>query len=272
MLYIEPAFAATLLPSEQRFSHLVRLDGHVYREQNGRRTLRFEHRGKQFFLKVHTGVGWKEIFKNILQLRLPVISAGPEWRALHRLNALGIHTTKPVAYGSEGGNPARRHSFIITEDLGDTITLEEILLKSDSRPTSTAVPTPFKHALIRRVAEIARTMHENGINHRDFYLCHFRLPVAQLHTADFAQPLPIYVMDLHRAQIHHRHPRERWVAKDLACLYFSSLPLAVTQRDRFRFIRDYSGLPLRATLTSEARLWRKVERRAIRLFRKHNPA
>ncbi len=47
----------------------------VYRDKEGRKTLRFEYAGNAWFLKLHTGVGWAEVGKNLLQLRLPVISA-----------------------------------------------------------------------------------------------------------------------------------------------------------------------------------------------------
>jgi hypothetical protein len=270
MLYLLPDFASTLSPMEQRFSHLFQLTGQIYRAKEGRRTLRFQHHGKNYFLKAHSGVGWKEIFKNIVQLRLPVIGANTEWSALHRLKELNIDTITPVAYGSEGLNPARRHSFIITEELGDTLTLEEILVQSTRHKTSASLPLWLKRSLIKRVAEIARTMHENGINHRDFYLCHLRLPVSQLDQVSSTQPLPIYVMDLHRAQVHRRRPRERWIVKDLAGLYFSSMDLGLNRHDRFRFITTYSGQSLRETLESSERFWRKVDNRAMRLYRKHH--
>jgi hypothetical protein len=270
MLYLDPEFASTLTPSEQRFSHIIQLQGDIYREKEGRRTICFHHRGKDYFLKAHTGVGWKEIFKNLLQFKLPVISANPEWRALHRLKELRIDTVTPVAYGSEGLNPARRHSFIITEELGDTVTLEEILSQSTHHKTSTSIPLWLKRSLVKRVAEIARTMHENGINHRDFYLCHLRLPVSQLDRAASTQPLPIYVMDLHRAQVHRRRPRERWIVKDLAGLYFSSMDLGLSRHDRFRFITTYSGRSLRDTLVAGGLFWNKVSTWALRIYRKHH--
>lgn len=51
-----------------------------------RRTLRIEVAGQGYlFVKIHRGVGWKEILKNLLSLRLPVLGAGNEWRAIARL-------------------------------------------------------------------------------------------------------------------------------------------------------------------------------------------
>src|SRR5262245_32221723 len=102
MLYLRPDFANTLSREEHTFAHLFHLEGHLYREHKRRRTLRFVHYGKAYFLKTHGGVGWGEIFKNLFQFRLPVLSARPEWIALHRLSALGIDTATPVAYGYLG--------------------------------------------------------------------------------------------------------------------------------------------------------------------------
>ena len=59
----------------------------VYRSKEGRQTLRFRHGDRSYFLKLHGGVGWKEVFKNLLQLRLPVLGAVNEYRAVAALHA-----------------------------------------------------------------------------------------------------------------------------------------------------------------------------------------
>ena len=46
----------------------------VYRHKEGRKTLRFEYLGKPLFLKLHTGIGWIEVFKN-LQAIIDAMSA-----------------------------------------------------------------------------------------------------------------------------------------------------------------------------------------------------
>ena len=81
------------------FELVQNLEGKVYREVQSRRTLQFDHEGRRYFLKLHRGVGWREIIKNLLQLRLPIISAENEWRKISRLQALGIDTMRVVAYG-----------------------------------------------------------------------------------------------------------------------------------------------------------------------------
>ena len=107
-------------------------------------------------------------------------------------------------------------------------------------------------------------MHNNGINHRDFYVCHFNI---QPETA-LNGPLHLYLMDLHRAQVRPKTPR-RWIVKDIAGIYFSSMDLALTRRDIYRFIRTYTGLPLREALDSRRKFWIAVESKANKQYAKH---
>ena len=251
------------------FAEAEALQGQVLRELEGRRTLRAEIGGRGYFAKVHRGVGWREIFKNLLCLRLPVLGARNEWEAIEYLGLLGVDTMRMVAFGERGWNPARRHSFIITEELAPTISLEDYCRNWPRTPPEPAL----KRALIARVAEIARSMHENRMNHRDFYLCHFLL-----HTDPSPTPgmLRLSVIDLHRAQIHVRVPAPRWRRKDLAGLYFSALDIGLTRRDLLRFLRVYFNAPLRDTLRDQAKLLAWLPRGAARLAererRKSRPA
>ena len=47
----------------------------VYRAREGRLTLRFVVDGRAYFLKLHRGVGWLEIIKNLITLRAPVLGS-----------------------------------------------------------------------------------------------------------------------------------------------------------------------------------------------------
>lgn len=255
-LFIDEPFRSQWF-GEDPFIAVEKLRGQIFRELAGRRTLRTNVAGSNYFVKIHRGVGWPEIVKNLLSLRLPVLGAGNEWRAIRRLTALGVSTMHAVAYGKRGRNPARQHSFIITEALEPTVSLEEFC-----RDWVTAPPAPvFKRALIIRVAEMARRMHEGGVNHRDFYLCHFLL---HLDAPPGPEAFKLSLIDLHRAQIRHRTPR-RWRDKDLAGLYFSALDIGLTRRDVLRFMRKYFNLPLRTILRNEARLLRYLDKEATRL-------
>ncbi|MEJ7247926.1 lipopolysaccharide kinase InaA family protein, partial [Staphylococcus epidermidis] len=73
--------------------------------------------GQPYFVKIHRGIGWGEILKNLVTAKLPVLGAGQEWVAIQRLQALVVPTMTAVAFGEKGSNPADQHSFIITQEL-----------------------------------------------------------------------------------------------------------------------------------------------------------
>ena len=163
-----------------------------------------------------------------------------------------------VAYGERGGNPATQHSFIITEELAPTVSLEDFSATWREQPPAPAL----KRALIAEVARMAGTMHRAGVNHRDFYICHFLLHTDRPVTAsDFRLSL----IDLHRAQTRAQTPR-RWRDKDLAGLYFSALEIGLTRGDRLRFLRNYFQRPLREILRDEAGLLAWLHRKAEKLL------
>ncbi len=250
------------LPKGDPFEQVMALRGERIRERPDRVTMKCAIGGKAFFVKLHFGIGWREILKNLLSLHVPTTSAMHEWRAIERLGAIGIRTAEAVGAGERGWNPARRRSFLITDALPETVTLEQLTREWQRQPPS----FDFRYRLIRKVAEIARTLHKNGINHRDLYLCHFRLPRAYLEAPENEDP-PLFLMDLHRAQIRKRLPR-RWLLKDLGALYFSSACMGLTRRDQWRFIRYYEQRSLRSALRSHGRFWQKVQKRGERFLRK----
>lgn len=257
----------SLWQGKDPFVEVERLQGQVYRELEGRRTLRTEVEGRGYFVKIHRGIGWGEIAKNLLSAKVPVLGAGQEWRAIHRLHEVGVPTMTAVAYGERGGNPAAQYSFIVTEELAPTISLEDFSANWREQPPE---PT-LKRALIAEVAHMAGTMHRAGVNHRDFYICHFLLHTDKPVTAE---DFRLSLIDLHRAQTRAATPR-RWRNKDLAGLYFSALGIGLTRRDKLRFLRGYFQRPLREILREEAALltWleRKAERLQVRYERRYAP-
>ncbi|MDR3087915.1 MAG: lipopolysaccharide core heptose(I) kinase RfaP [Azoarcus sp.] len=243
------------------FAEVEALQGNVLRALDGRRTLRAEIDGCGYFVKIHRGVGWGEIFKNLFNLRPPILGARNEWQAIERLTELGVDTMRMFAFGERGINPARQHSFIVTGELAPTVSLEDYCAEWPRTPPALAL----KRALIKRVAEMARRMHEGGVNHRDFYICHFLLHTDPPPTS---AALRLSLIDLHRAQIREHLPA-RWRRKDLAGLYFSTLEIGLTRRDLLRFIRVYFNAPLRDTLRHEAALFDWLGREATRLSKRY---
>lgn len=242
------------------FAEAERLQGEVFRDMRSRQTIRVMIEGRPYFAKIHYGVGWREIFKNLLHLKLPVLGAQNEWRALNLLALAEVRTMSPAAFGRTGSNPARIRSFLITEELTGTTSLEELCAAWAARPPSFRL----RKALIEQLASIVRTMHAHGVNHRDCYLCHFHLDTSSRPEPD---NLRLYVIDLHRAQVRRRTPR-RWLVKDVAGLYFSAMDIGLTRTDRLRFIRTYERRPLRDVFRRRGRFWRRVEQTAAALYRK----
>lgn len=264
MDYLSEDFAKDLSAGDS-FQELQAMEGEIYRDVQGRRTLQFALGGKSYFIKNHFGVGWREIFKNLLQLRLPILGAENEWRAISKLKSLGLATMTSVAYGSRGWNPARRRSLIVTEDLSDTISLEDYCKEWKKNPPDFAL----KLKLLSKLANISRKLHQGGVCHRDYYLCHFLMPKNCL-DAGSEQKFELFIIDLHRALI--KSPLGiRWIIKDVSGLFYSAMDIGLTQRDYFRFIRIYDDMSLRDALAHNAEFWGSVNTRAMAMHKKLGP-
>lgn len=243
-----------LWKGKEVFNYVQQLTGKVAREMPDRQTLRFELDGQAYYRKWHHGVGWAEIIKNLVRFRLPVLGARDEWNALNKMRALAIPTLIPVAFGERGINPAHQQSFIVTRELFDAIQLDHFFERRQ-------VPVMIKRALITKVAQIARELHAAGINHRDFYLCHFMLKESSL----AANEPDVTLVDLHRAQLRAQVP-ERWLVKDIGGLLFSSLNLGFSRRDYYRFLTIYFARDIRSVLDQHSGLLQKIVRRARKTY------
>ena len=233
------------------FIEMDRIDGESYRSVKTRETSRFDFEGGSYFIKRHYGTSVKEILKNLLTLKMPVLGASQEWNAVEHLHKVGVDTMEGVAFGEKGLNPLTRTSFIITKDLAPVIQLDHFFASEEGKQ----LPYTKRLAIIERVATMLRTMHRSGLNHRDCYLCHFLL-----HTPfDNIENLRISVIDLHRAQIRQSVPR-RWRDKDLIALYYSCLDLKFSNKEVLRFMRVYFDTPLREIFSTEQDLLKKVEK------------
>lgn len=262
MIYLNPDFKAAW-SGKDPFEEAFGLEGEVFRSVKGRRTVRFSLNNKHYFAKLHHGVGWREIFKNLLQFKKPILSARNEYDAICRLKELDLATMQIAAFGERGLNPARRESFIITEELSNTISLEDFCRDWGTSPP----PFALKRKLIEYLARVSRCLHRNGINHRDYYICHFLL----FDPENWMNGIKVPLIDLHRAQLRRKTP-SRWIIKDLSGLHFSSMDIGLTQRDRLRFLKIYSAKPLRKILREDSSFWKAVERKAQRLYAKEKRA
>ena len=239
------------------FIKIFQIEGDIYRKTANRETKKFVLGERTFFIKYHGPIGYKEIIKNLLKFQLPTVSAFPEWKALQKLSRLDIKVPTPLAIFSRGINPANSESFIITESLEPNISIEEIL----EDQLVNEVKAKKKRKLIKKVAEISRSLHSNGINHRDLYLCHF------LTGKNLDSNNDIFLIDLHRAQLRSKVPR-RWAIKDIGGLIHSGLGYNLTERDLYRFFEVYFDKDLKEFSVKENKFLESCINRAFRMYMK----
>lgn len=256
MLILKEPFASSWKDKDP-FEEVEQISGHILREVKTRRTLRFDFADQSFYLKLHHGISYAEAIKNLLQFRLPVLGADREWRAINELAKVGVDTMTGVAFGEKGVNPIKKTSFIITEDLSPSISLEDYCKDWIKNPP----PYAIKRMLIKRVAEMVRKMHLAGINHRDCYICHFLLA---LPFDGQESNLKLSIIDLHRAQFHDRVPL-RWRNKDLIGLYYSASNIGLTPRDYCLFLKTYFQKPIKEIFSSERNLIMEAERTTFKI-------
>lgn len=238
------------------FEALMCLQGKAFRDVRGRKTIQVNLNNKSYFIKQHFGVGWAEIFKNLTTLKRPILGAMTEVNAIQKLDAIGIATTPLVAYGQQGGSPASMRSFVMTEDLGDIVSLEDLFAESKGDELQ---PNPldaaFKQQLIMAMAQLAAKLHSAGLCHRDFYLCHLVLKKSELAQ----QKINLILIDLHRMLMHQPNNGSA-VLKDIAGLMFSAKDYGFTAQDWLLFKQHY--------LPQTEHFWQQAEARANRLYAK----
>ena len=257
-LYLRPELDGPQT-ADQLFAWAESVEGDVYRQAPGRRTLRVVLGGKPYFLKFHSGVGWLEILKNRLVGKRPVLGAENEYRACRHLERCGVNAPRVAAFAAAPGNPAARRSLVLCDELAGFASLEDVVDQWQAPP-----PDPVAcRRLVVGVAEFVRRLHKAGVVHRDLYLCHLLLRAEA--WADGRVELA--VLDLHRARIFSAMP-DSWRRRDLAALLFSALDAPLLPRAWLRFVRVYTGRPLREVFDNDGAFWRSVYRRAVRLYAK----
>ena len=245
------ALANTALPrtARERFDNVYRTlasaNGQVYRHAARRRTLRLG----AYFVKLHEGVGWREIAKNLLALRRPVLGARNEFVACQHLRAHGVPAPAVAGFGVSGWHPARRRSFVACDALDGFESLEALAGCESLAPL-------MRRRLLLATAALLRAMHAAGVYHRDCYAAHILADTAQW----AAGHATLAIIDLHRARVKRALPR-RWRRRDLAALLFSAAAFDPTGRELLRFARAYGA----ASLRRDRHFWRGVLRRTARL-------
>ena len=238
---------------DDAFGTLASANGQVYRYSGRRRTFRLG----AYFVKLHNGVGWWEIAKNLLALRRPVLGARNEFVACQHLRAHGVPAPAVAGFGIRGWHPARRRSFVACDALDGFASLETLAGRNDLGPL-------MRRRLLLATAALLRAMHAAGVHHRDCYVEHILADTTQWAAGHAA----LAIIDLHRARVTRALPR-RWRRRDLAALLFSATAFAPNRRELLRFAHAYGGA---SSLRRDGRFWRGVLRRAARLRQRGRPA
>lgn len=250
-----------LMDVAKPFTVASNLEGRVFRQVANRKTVRFSYQKKIYFIKLHFATGWWEIINNLVEFKLPIVSAVNEYAAIRHCEQHGLKTMTPAAVYKQGINPATCRSFLITDELKGMIDLETLAANWQSYIDGLKT----KRRLIKAVAKLSAAMFDSGMNHRDFYICHFMLKLDTLHN----EMPDLYLIDLHRAQIRKKVP-QRWLIKDLAGLYFSTMDLPLTQRDYCYFLKEFTGGTAKHALRNQAKFWKKVQQKADDLYKKES--
>jgi len=262
-LELDPKLSEALPTGTSAFDWFMQPRGTTHRKVKHRLTYEVRVGGQHLFVKRHLGCGWKEVLKEWYRFRKPVLSARTEWEAAEELAAAGLRVPRVLGKGERGRAPARIESFVALEALENCETLEHF--REGWLGCSGKKWAELKRGLIREVADISRTMHAAGINHRDLYINHFLINRDLPVNWKPDQPLPLYLIDLHRVQKRSKVPA-RWLIKDLGSLLFSALDAGLTAADYARFLRIYIGRDWKTRLQAEPKLWRGVLERATRLY------
>lgn len=261
MIYIEPQYQE-LLKEFKSIDDFLNIDINTVRDIKNRTTGRFEVDGQGFYIKKHFAAGIMAVLDELTHFRKPHIGAGHEVRALKCLKNIGIDTMEVVAYGYDAGTLISQRSFLVTKELTSVESLEDVCRNWADVPPDAS----FKRRLVDKVATMARFVHASGMNHRDFYICHFLLDTSVSPSTENYRPR-LFLIDLHRAQMRASVPF-RWLVKDLSGLYFSTMDIGLSKRDILRFISKYTGGYLRNALRNDRNFWLAVEKRAIGTYKK----
>ena len=151
------------------------------------------------------------------------------FRSAMELDTAGINTPKTLFYGEQWGALFEKRSFIITEEIAHSESLERKLPDCFKGPT-TLEKLKLRRNFISRLAGFIRRFHDTNYRHRDLYLSHI------FYSSDSV----FYLIDLARA-FKPVFLCRRFQIKDIAQLYYSAPGRYFSRTDRLRFYLCYTG-------------------------------
>jgi heptosyltransferase-2 len=167
------------------------------------------------FLKRYQNIPKLNQLKNWLTRRKKMSTMACDHQPAEDLRRLGINTPQTIAFGQQWQGLFEKRSFIITEKIPDSFSLEEKLPKN-------------RENFIENLAAFVRKFHGTGFRHRDLYLCHiFCNPQGQFTLIDLNRVFkPLFFS-------------QKYLIKDLSQLYYSAPGDTVTKTVRMRFFLAY---------------------------------
>ncbi len=204
--------------------HKKELDKHRSRLQ-----LELNNPSATLFLKRYQSPPLLSQIKNWLNNHSICSLALSEANTALKLSNLGINVPQVVCFGDEQGLLFEKRSFVITNKILNSESLEKKLPAYFYGPI-TDDKLNLRKSFIRKLADFIKKFHETGYRHRDLYLCHiFYDGFDKFHLIDLARAFRPMVFS------------ERFRIKDLAQLYYSAPAAAFSKSDRIRFYLYYTA-------------------------------
>jgi len=169
--------------------------------------------------------------------------AEDEVKGLQLLQDAAIPTVSLIGHGTR----ADRGSFVILQDLVGYSAADKLIERS----------TPFE-LLLNPTADLAAKLHSAGLHHRDLYLCHFFAKVV-------GDAVDLKLIDTARVARIGIFMKRRWIVKDLAQFWYSTLGLPISNEQRERWLNRYASL---RGISAES-LRKSIERK-VRWIERHD--
>ncbi len=179
----------------------------------------------------------------------------------------GLPTVVPVAAGEKRTGLFRYESFLITKNVEPYMSLETIIRQHSHLLDGPDGNRRKKH-WIESIARMARIMHSNGFNHRDFNATHVLIG-----PEDTDEKSPLALFDLQRVD-RKKWMRYHWMIKTLAELNYSMPAPLFDRADRWRLYLAYRGKKKERSLWDRVRFFlimrktRRIERHTEKIMRR----
>jgi len=238
-------------------------NGETIKQIKARSVIRFETRHhdikRTFYIKRHNSefIGLSRLFPRLFPRRS--LSQGRlEFESICDFRINNLPTVVPVAIGEKISHFFWGKSFLITEDFSPFISLEA-LLENQPQFFLGSRGENRKLILLKEIAALAKRMHQNGFNHRDFNATHILLNYKN------GSDVPLIALfDLQRVE-KRKCFRFRWKIKSIARLNYTLPDDIFNIKDRAYILLSYKNKKSFNFLDRMQWFW--IERKTARIKR-----